>query len=228
MLINLWLSRIKLWLLEEILVRVVSKLLYVSLRTISRKKPYFRNSSTFPSFPPQPEKKIQIQENDFRRSCQKCFLRVQKNAFSKTYFVSRKLYFFINFGIWNKSNSNNFQKIPKFSLHRNIFVEWNVISQVFLSERKNFSIISFRILTDEISKRKIKYSTGFPKLYSTCPEDFNQNKHVYFRKKCTSINLCFRSFTERITGIWCKVLDRKEQNCIWRARKNFFWKSIFL
>ena len=73
MLINLWLSRIKLWLLEEILVRVVSKLLYVSLRTILRKKPYFRNSSTFPSFPPQPEKKFK-----FRRTI---LGEVVKNAF---------------------------------------------------------------------------------------------------------------------------------------------------
>ena len=38
MLINLWLSGIELWFLEEILVRVVSNLLYLSLGTISRKR----------------------------------------------------------------------------------------------------------------------------------------------------------------------------------------------
>ena len=89
-------------------------------------------------------------------------------------------------------------------------------------------IISFWILRDEISKRNVKISTGFPELYSTCLDTFNQEKHVYFpRKTVDFIQSLFSEFywknIEKLMWSFFTGMPK-----LYSTRPgNIFWKSIF-
>ena len=146
-----------------------------------KEKPIFQNSSTFPSFPPQPEK-FKFKRRIFGNVVNIPFYVIKRRFSGKPILFREKIYVLITFGISNKITQTFLKKKSKIYVHWILFVEWNVIAQVFHFQRKIIPIISLGILTDETSKRRIKISKGFPKLYSTCPDDFNHIKHVYFPK----------------------------------------------
>ena len=138
-----------------------------------QRKSVFSKQFNISILPTSPARRNSNLGEGFSAKLSKMHSTCSEERFQENLFCFGKIYIFINFGNWSKSNSNLFENTPKLFLHWILFVEWNVISEVFISERKNISIISFRILTDKITKRKLIFSTGFPELYSTCPEDFN-------------------------------------------------------
>ena len=167
MFINLWLFGTKLWLLEKISVRLVSNLLYVSRWTISRKNQFFK---TVLHFHPSPltRKKSNLEEG-FSARLSKFHSTWSEECFQENLFCFVKYYMFPSLlEIQTKLLKPFWKKYEKY-LNWIIFVEWNVIAEVFHFERKYIPIIFFRILTDEISKPSIKISKAFQKLYSTCP-----------------------------------------------------------
>ena len=165
----------------------------------SQVKFFFQNSSTIPYFPPHSEKNSNLGEGLSAR-LSNCTLLVQKNVFRKNFFVSVKPFYFHQFWNLNKNilepSSENSENCSNWI----VFVEWNVISEVFFFERKNIPINSFWISTRETSKRRIKLLTVFVKLCSTCPEDFNQDKRVFFRKEVFFNRYLFLEFYWKNNG----------------------------
>ena len=82
-------------------------------------------------------------------------------------------------------------------------------------------------MLDEISNRRIKVPTRFPKLCSTCPEDFNQDKQVCFRRTVYFNLYFFSEFYWKNIGKLIKIFRLDCQNFIRRVRRNIFWKNIF-
>ena len=121
MLINLWLSGLKLWLLERKIFRVVGKLLYVSLGIIQRKS-FFQNSSTISAFPPQPQKSFNFRRKILDEVVKNAFYAFRRTLSGKPKLFREKIYIFIIFGIWNKSKSIISQKIPKKFLYTEIYL----------------------------------------------------------------------------------------------------------
>ena len=167
MFINLWLFGTKLWLLEKISVRLVSNLLYVSRGTISRKNQFFK---TVLHFHPSPltRKKSNLGEG-FSARLSKFHSTWSEECFQENLFCFVKYYMFSSLLEIQTKLLKPFWKKYENYLHWIIFVEWNVIAEVFHFELKYIPINFFRILADEISKPSIKILKWFQKLYSTCP-----------------------------------------------------------
>ena len=199
----------------------------MSLGTISRKNQFFKTVLHF-HLSHLSRKKSNLKEG-FSARLSIFHSTWSKGGFQENLFCFVKNYMFSSLLEIQTKLLKPFWKKSKIYVHWIIFVEWNVIAQVFHFPRKYFPIISFGILTDETSKRRIKISKGFPKLYSTCPDDFNHIKHVYFPKKqCISRNLCFRSFTRRIPKTWCKMFRRMAKTVFDVSWKHFLEKHICL
>ena len=167
MLINLWLSGIKLWLLEKISVRFVRKLLYVSLGTISRKNHFFKTVLHFHASH-LTRKKSNLEEG-LSAKLSKFHSTWSNEGFQENLFCFVRNYMFSSILEIQTKLLKPFWKKYENYLHWIIFVEWNVLAEVFHFEREYIHIIFFRIFTDEISKPRIKILKGFQKLYSTCP-----------------------------------------------------------
>ena len=167
MFINLWLFGTKLWLLEKISVMLVSNLLYVSRWTISRKNQFFK---TVLHFHPSPltRKKSNLEEG-FSARLSKFHSTWSEECFQENLFCIVKYYMYSSLLEIQTKLLKPFWKKYENYLQWIIFVEWNVIAEVFHFELKYIPITFFRILTDEISKPSMKISKGFQKLYSTCP-----------------------------------------------------------
>ena len=167
MLIILWLSGIKLWFLGRTSVRFVRNSLYVSLGTISRRNHFFK---TVLHFHPThlTRKKIKFRKR-FSAKLSKFPSTWSEEGFQENLFCFVKNYMFSSLLEIQTKLLKSFWKKYENYLHWIIFVEWNVIAEVFHFEWKLIPITFFRILTDEISKPSMKISKGFQKPYSTCP-----------------------------------------------------------
>ena len=146
-----------------------------------KEKSFFQNSSTFPSFPPHPEK-IKFRRRIFGRVVKIPFYVIKRRFSGKPILFREKLYVLITFGNSNKITQIFLKKIWKLST-LNYICRVERHSWSFSLWKKIYSHHFFRILTDEISKPRIKNLKGFQKPYSTCPDTFNQIKHVCFPKK---------------------------------------------
>ena len=161
------------------------------------------------------------------QSCQNCILRVQKNAFRKTFLSGRTINFYQSWNLEQKLPESS-SKNSEIFLHWNSCFEWNIISEVFLFERKNIPINSFCILTHELLKRRINFSTVFVKQCSTCPEDFNQDKRVYFQKEVIFNRYLFSELYQKTTEIWCKCFARIAKSVFDVSEEIFFGEAYFL
>ena len=130
---NSWLSGIKLWLLEEVFGKVVKKLLYVSLRTISMKKLPIENFILFHSLQLN-RKKINFRKTIFGNVVKTALYVCSRTISGKQFFWGKK-FNFISFGTLKHSLFGCFwKKNRKSYLHWILLVECNVIAEIFLSE----------------------------------------------------------------------------------------------
>ena len=167
MLIILWLSGIKLWFLGETSVRFVRNSFYVSLGTISRKNHFFKTVLHF--HPTHLTRKKSNLEEGLSARLSKFHSTWSEECFQENLFCIVKYYMYSSLLEIQTKLLKPFWKKYENYLHWIIFVEWNVIAEVFHFELKYIPINFFRILADEISKPSIKILKWFQKLYSTCP-----------------------------------------------------------
>ena len=167
MLIILWLSGIKLWFLGETSVRFVRNSFYVSLGTISRKNHFFKTVLHF--HPTHLTRKKSKLEEGLSARLSKFLSTWSEECFQENLFCIVKYYMYSSLLEIQTKLLKPFWKKYENYLHWIIFVEWNVIAEVFHFELKYIPINFFRILADEISKPSQKILKWFQKLYSTCP-----------------------------------------------------------
>ena len=141
LLISLWFPGIRLWLLEKISVRFVSNLLYVSLETTSRKNHFFKTVLHF--HPSHLTRKKSNLEEGYSVRLSKFHSTWSKEGFQENLFCFVKNYMFSSLLEIQTKLLDSFWKKYENYLHWIIFVEWNVIAEVFHFERKYIPIIFF-------------------------------------------------------------------------------------